>query len=64
MTGSRSVVRALQAADLVDEYRLLTFPTVIGSGERLFPAGGPATQFECRSATQVGPAVLACHTRA
>jgi dihydrofolate reductase len=63
-TGSLSVVRALQAEDLVDEYRLLTFPTVLGSGERLFPTEGPAVHFECRSATQVGPAVLTRYARA
>jgi dihydrofolate reductase len=37
--GSTSVVRALAAADAVDEYRILTFPTVVGSGDRLFPEG-------------------------
>jgi dihydrofolate reductase len=58
VAGSLSVVRALAAANLVDEYRLLTFPTVLGTGERLFPAGGPPAHLECLSAEQTGPAVL------
>ncbi|HTR71330.1 MAG TPA: dihydrofolate reductase family protein [Mycobacteriales bacterium] len=34
--GSHSVVRELTAAEAVDEYRLLTFPTVVGQGIQLF----------------------------
>lgn len=42
VTGSLSVIRVLQAADLVDEYRLVMLPLVIGEGSRLFPDGcGP-----------------------
>jgi len=59
ITGSLSVVRALMAEDLIDEYRLLTFPTVLGAGERLFPAGGYPRYLECLSAEQTGAAVLA-----
>lgn len=62
--GSLSVVHALMAEDLVDEYRLLTFPTALGTGHRLFPAGGPPVHLECASAEQTGPAVLACYRRA
>ncbi|HEY9241489.1 MAG TPA: dihydrofolate reductase family protein [Streptosporangiaceae bacterium] len=63
VTGSLSVVRALQAKDLVDEYRLLTFPTILGTGERLFPAGRPPVHLECVSAGQTGPAVLSRYVR-
>jgi dihydrofolate reductase len=38
VTGSVSVLRILQGAGVVDQYRLLTFPSVIGCGERLFEA--------------------------
>ncbi len=37
--GSLSLVHPLAAADLVDEYRVITFPTVVGAGDRLFGAG-------------------------
>ncbi|MDQ0604701.1 dihydrofolate reductase [Streptomyces canus] len=52
------------AADLVDEYRLLTFPTVLGTGRRLFPTDGPHTEWECRAAEQAGAAVLTRYRRA
>lgn len=63
ITGSLSVVRPLIAEDLVDEYRLLTFPTVLGGGERLFPAGSPPAHLECLSAERSGAAVLARYGR-
>ena len=64
ITGSLSVVHALMAGDLVDEYRLLTFPTVLGTGERLFSAGGPPAYLECLSAERAGAAVLTRYRRA
>ena len=64
ITGSLSIVHALMAEDLIDEYRLLSFPTILGTGERLFPAGGPPTYLECLSAEQAGAAVLARYGRA
>ena len=63
ITGSLSVVHALMTEDLIDEYRLLTFPTILGTGERLFPAGQPA-DLELVSAGQAGAAVLARYRRA
>ncbi|MFG1818502.1 dihydrofolate reductase family protein [Kribbella sp. NPDC049174] len=40
-TGSISLAHALIAADLVDEYRLFVYPTVVAEGRRLFPDGTP-----------------------
>jgi dihydrofolate reductase len=57
ITGSLSVVHPLISAGLVDEYRLLTFPTILGTGERLFPAGSPPAHLECLAAEQAGAAV-------
>ena len=39
VTGSISLCHTLIGAGLVDEYRLFVYPTVQGSGRRLFPAG-------------------------
>jgi dihydrofolate reductase len=37
--GSSVLVHALANADLVDEYHLLVFPVVLGSGKQVFPQG-------------------------
>jgi dihydrofolate reductase len=64
ITGSLSIVHTLLAKDLIDEYRLLTFPTILGSGDRLFPAGGPPAYLDLLSAGQAGAATLARYRRA
>jgi len=62
--GSTSVARALAAHDLVDEYRLLVFPTVLGRGERLFAADARPTDLRLVSVEQVGEASLTVYRRA
>jgi dihydrofolate reductase len=37
--GSSVLVHTLAEADLVDEYHLLVFPIVLGSGKKVFPDG-------------------------
>jgi dihydrofolate reductase len=59
VAGSLSVVRALMAADLVDEYRLLIFPTALGAGDRLFPADRAPVYLDTESAERSGAAILA-----
>jgi len=42
--GSGTIVAQLAAEGLVDEYRLITFPTAAGAGRRLFPGGARLRQ--------------------
>jgi dihydrofolate reductase len=61
--GSASVTRALMAGDLVDEYRLLVFPLVLGEGTRLFPEGTPPASLALTSAGAAGPLARLTYTR-
>ena len=58
VTGSSSVVDALVAHDLVDQYRLLVFPTVLGKGRRLFDAAGAPADLRLVSSEDAGGGVL------
>jgi dihydrofolate reductase len=61
--GSASVVRTLIAHDLVDEYRLMVFPLVLGAGTRLFPDGTPPADLALVSAQTKGAAARLIYTR-
>ena len=46
LAGSRTLVHGLMELGLVDEFRLMTFPVVLGSGARVFPETPDKTQLE------------------
>jgi dihydrofolate reductase len=41
--GSGVLIASLMAADVIDEYLVMTAPVVLGTGRRLFPEGAHAT---------------------
>ncbi|HEY2794739.1 MAG TPA: dihydrofolate reductase family protein [Micromonosporaceae bacterium] len=60
INGSANLVNYLARNDLVDEYRLMVFPVVVGSGKHLFDAAGPQrdlTLTDTRT-TESGVAIL------
>ncbi|WP_369830404.1 dihydrofolate reductase family protein [Mycobacterium sp. E2327] len=61
--GSASLVSQLIEHDLVDEYRLMIEPILLGGGKRVFPDDGRARALELVSATTTGTGVLICTYR-
>jgi len=55
VAGSATLVGTLLANDLVDELRLMVFPTVLGRGLRLFPDGIDRLRFQLVETRPVGP---------
>jgi dihydrofolate reductase len=63
VVGSASVVHTLMANDLVDDYRLLVFPLLLGEGTRLFPEDTGQANLALVSVQTSGPAVLLIYER-
>lgn len=57
--GSTDLLQTLLAADLVDEFRLWTFPVVAGSGKRLFGTGAQPAGLKLLDATTTPSGVIA-----
>ena len=61
--GSASLSAQLIERDLVDEYRLMIEPILLGGGKRVFPSDGQARALELVSTTTTGTGVLICTYR-
>jgi dihydrofolate reductase len=63
--GSCGLAQTLIAHDLINEYRLFTFPVVLGTGKRLFGSGAvPATLKLVRSSVTSTGAIFSVYRRA
>jgi dihydrofolate reductase len=63
MMGSSTLARALVAADLVDEYRLMIEPIILGGGKSIFPTDGIARPLELVDVVTASTGVLICTYR-
>ena len=57
VAGSLSLVKALTELGLVDEYRLMIFPCVLGTGKRLFADNGAFRALRLRETRPAGECV-------
>ncbi|MEM9586122.1 MAG: dihydrofolate reductase family protein [Planctomycetota bacterium] len=63
--GSWQLLQTLVANELVDEFRLWTFPVVVGSGKRLFGDGNPLSSLSlAKTEATPGGAVMTIYRRA
>ena len=61
--GSSDLARQLVEHDLVDEYRLMISPILLGGGKRLFPDDGTARPLQLVSTAVAGTGVVICTYR-
>jgi dihydrofolate reductase len=63
VSGSGGLVQTLLRHDLVDEFRLLVFPVLVGEGKRLFADGTIPRSLELVDGTTTGTGVMVCGYR-
>ncbi len=58
VAGSRQLVQTLMSKGLVDEYRLMVFPIILGEGKRLFGEDGKQAPLQLVESQPVGDGVV------
>jgi dihydrofolate reductase len=56
--GSVELIHSLMQEDLIDEYRLMVFPIVVGNGKRLFPGESQHKEFKLVQSHTFGSGVV------
>jgi dihydrofolate reductase len=62
--GSTRLIRTLAQHDLIDEYRIVLYPLVLGTGKRLFPESFPFTRFDRAASRTLSSGVIVSTYRA
>ena len=57
--GSATLVQSLMGTDLIDEYRFLVLPFIMGRGRRFFPDGTPPTALRLVESKRLSAGTLA-----
>ncbi len=58
IAGSGKLVNTLSQAGLIDEYRLMVYPVILGMGKRLFDQGTEALPLKLVEAKPIGAGIL------
>jgi dihydrofolate reductase len=58
LSGSAQLFNALMDEDLIDLYRFMVHPIVVGKGKRLFSDGGPKRALELTETKRVGVGIV------
>ena len=56
--GSVELIHSLMQEDLIDEYRLMVFPIVVGNGKRLFHGESQQKEFKLVQSQAFGSGVV------